>query len=375
MKDFIAGQYVQQPYYKSFQPNPINRSWKIDNMELINLLSQADREMGKLDMYSEYIPNIDLFIHMNVVKEATQSNKIEGTQTTIEDALLDKESVPLDKRDDWEEVQNYVAAMTFAIKKLEELPFCSRLIRDTHKILLQGVRGNKKLPGEFRVSQNWIGGASINDAIFIPPHQSTINDLMTDLESFSHSTTNNLPILLKIALIHYQFETIHPFLDGNGRIGRLMITLFLVSTGTLKQPVLYLSDFFEKNRSNYYDKLTRVREHNDILNWLKFFLVGIIETAQKSIQTFDNILRLQKEVDIKLSGLGIRAKNATTLINYLYQSPFINITETSKLLKITNVASAKLISLLEQVNILKEITGLKRDRVYVFNDYLKLFNS
>ena len=294
MKDFNSGNYVNQGYYKSFQPAFINRAWKVENMELLNLLSQADRQIGRLDMYSEYIPNIDLFISMHVIKEATQSSKIEGTKTIIEDVLLDRDDISEEKKDDWEEVRNYISALQKAIDKLEELPFSSRLIRDTHEILLQGVRGAHKLPGEFRRSQNWIGGATIKDAIFVPPIHTSVNSYMSDLEKFIHNEEHYFPDLLKVALIHYQFETIHPFFDGNGRVGRLMITLFLVEKGILKKPVLYLSDFFERNRTLYYDNLMRVREKNDILQWFKFFLVGVIETAKQSIKTFDSILKLQK---------------------------------------------------------------------------------
>ena len=272
MKEFKAGTYVNQGYYKSFQPNPINREWQIEDMELVSLLSKADRQLGRLDMYSEYVPNIDLFISMHVLKEATQSSKIEGTQTNIEEALLEKEDVPLDKRDDWEEVQNYSEAMNWAIAELDNLPFSSRLIRNTHKILLQGVRGEQKLPGEFRTSQNWIGGASINDATFIPPTHQTVPEFMGDIESFLHNEEVYFPELMKIGLVHYQFETIHPFLDGNGRVGRLMIPLYLVSRGILKRPILYLSDFFEKNRKLYYDNLTVVRDTNNITQWMKFWL-------------------------------------------------------------------------------------------------------
>lgn len=375
MKTFEAGRFVQQDHYKSFQPNPINREWVLDDMELQQLLGQADRELGRLDMYSDYIPNIDLFIRMHVLKEATQSSKIEGTQTNMEDALLDKEDIALDQRDDWEEVQNYVAAMNDAIDKLETFPFTARLARETHKILLQGVRGEHKQPGEFRRSQNWIGGASIKDAVFIPPVHTSINDLMSDIEHFVHDKDKYFPELLKIALVHYQFETIHPFLDGNGRVGRLLITLYLVSKGILKKPVLYLSDFFEKNRTHYYDNLMRVREKNDLLQWYKFFLVGIIETAKNSIKTFDDILQLQKEVDIKIQALGSRAANAQKVLNYLYQRPVIDAARVSEAAEVSPASAYKLIADFERLEILTEITGGKRGKTYMFSSYLRLFTQ
>jgi len=310
---------------------------------------------------------------MHVLKEATQSSKIEGTETNIEEALLDKEDITEEKRDDWEEVQNYISALNSAIESLEKLPFSSRLIKETHRILLRGVRGTHKLPGEFRTSQNWIGGASINDAIFIPPVQSSINDYMSDLENFAHNDEVFFPDLLKIALIHYQFETIHPFLDGNGRVGRLMITLYLVEKGILKKPILYLSDFFERNRSLYYDNLTRVREKNDLNQWFKFFLVGIIETAKKGISTFDSILKLQKEVETKIQKLGSRANNANVLLNYLFHHPMIEAQKAKEITGLSLPTVYKLLEELEKLNIIKEITGSKRGKLYMFRDYTKLF--
>jgi len=373
MKTFQSGRFIQQGHYKSFQPSLINRAWVLDNMELIQLLGQADRELGRLDMYSEYIPNLDLFISMHVLKEATQSSKIEGTQTNMEEALLEKEDVAPDKRDDWEEVQNYVKAMNQAITKLKRLPFSARLIRDAHKTLLQGVRGKHKQPGEFRKSQNWIGGATISDAIFIPPVHTSIDELMGDIEQFAHDDTKYFPELLKIALVHYQFETIHPFLDGNGRVGRLLITLYLVSKGILKQPVLYLSDFFERNRTHYYDNLMRVREKNDLPQWFKFFLIGIIETAKSGIVTFDNILKLQKQVETQIRTLGSRTANAQKVVHYLYQRPMIDAAKVGEVAGISPASAYKLIVDLEQFGILKEITGGKRGKQYVFSAYLKLF--
>lgn len=242
-----------------------------------------------------------------------------------------------------------------------------------HKTLLKGVRGKHKLLGEFRSSQNWIGGVSINDAIFIPPTFDSVNNYMSDIEKFAHSEEFYFPDLLKIALIHYQFETVHPFLDGNGRVGRLMITLYLVEKGILKRPILYLSDFFERNKTLYYDNLMRVREKNDIIQWFKFFLLGVIETAKNSIETFDGILKLQKEVELKLQDLGSRSNNAMLIINHLFQRPIIDAQIARQITKLSLPSVYKLIKELEDLKILNEITGGKRGKLFVFNDYLKLF--
>jgi len=374
MKNFKSGTYINQGSYKSFQPELISGKWVIDNMEFLSLLSQADRQLGRLDMYSEYIPNIDLFIRMHVLKEATQSSKIEGTKTNIEEALLNREDISEEKRDDWEEVQNYIAALNKAIEKLNEIPFSSRLIRQTHEILLSGVSRKRKLPGEFRSSQNWIGGASISDATFIPPIHTTINEYMGDLEKFAHDNEHHFPELLKIALIHYQFETIHPFLDGNGRVGRLMITLYLVEKGLLKKPVLYLSDFFEKNRTLYYDNLMKVREKQDINQWFKFFLVGVIETAKNSISTFDKILKLQKDIEIRIQGLGSRSVSANTVVKQLYQHPVIQARKVQEITGLSMPTAYKIIEGLEELKVLKEVTGAKRGKLYFFKEYIDLFS-
>lgn len=373
MEKFKAGKYIHQGYHKSFQPSLMNRKWRVENMEVLQLLSRADREIGRLDMYSEYIPNLDLFIKMLVLKEATQSSKIEGTNTTLEEALLDREDVPLEKRDDWEEVQNYIQAMNNSIERLNELPLSSRLIKEVHNILLQGVRGEHKLPGEYRQSQNWIGGATINDATYVPPSHETVPELMSDLEKFIHNDSIFLPDLLKIALIHYQFETIHPFLDGNGRVGRLLITLYLVDKKILKQPVLYLSDFFERNRMLYYDNLMGVRQKNDLDQWFKFFLVGVTETAQKSLAAFDNIMQFQKYVEYKINTLGSRAANAQKVINFLYQHPLITASVVGSVTGLTPASSYKLINDFIKLELLREITGGKRGKVFVFEKYLNLF--
>jgi Fic family protein len=374
MKSFQAGVYINQGYYRSFQPNLINREWQVDDMQLLSLLSQADRSLGRLDMYSEYV-NIELFIRMHIAKEATQSSKIEGTRTNMEDAFLEKKEVATEKREDWEEVQNYISAMNEAVKLLHTLPFSSRLIRQTHKVLLQGVRGKHRNPGEFRTSQNWIGGASIADAVFIPPVHTSVPELMSDLEFFANDEMNHLPDLLKVAIIHYQFETIHPFLDGNGRVGRLLITLYLVSKGILKQPILYLSDFFERNRMLYYDNLMRVRTHHDMNQWLRFFLTGIIEISKKGIQTFDGILQLQKNLESRILTLGIRSNEARKVVVSLYSQPVIDAARIGLITGKSKATNYKLLENLEQLGILKEITGAQRNKLYIFNDYLELFKS
>lgn len=374
MNNYQSGNKINQGYYKSFQPSLINKDWQLSDMQIIHLLSIADRHLGRLDMYSEYV-NIDLFIRMHIAKEATQSSKIEGTQTNMEEAFLTKEEIVQEKRDDWEEVQNYISAMNEAVKLLHSLPFSSRLIKETHKILLTGVRGKHKLPGEYRTSQNWIGGATLNDATFIPPVHTTIAELMSDLEKFANDELNPLPDLIKIAVIHYQFETIHPFLDGNGRVGRLLITLYLVAKGILKQPILYLSDFFERNRLLYYDNLMRVRTHNDLNQWLKFFLTGVIETAKKGVITFDGIMQLQKNLEITVKSLGNRSVDAQKAIDFMYTQPVIDVAKIEAVIQKSNVTAYKLINDLQRLGVIREVSGAQRNKLYIFNDYLALFNN
>lgn len=374
MKNFISGIKINQGYYKSFQPNFINKDWIIDDMEVLSLLSKADRQLGRLDTFSQYI-NLDLYISMHIAKEATQSTKIEGTQTNMEEAFFDKEDLAVDKREDWDEVQNYITAMKTAVKDLENLPISSRLIKKTHKTLLFGVRGAHKLPGEYRKSQNWIGGATISDAAFVPPTSNSVEDLMSDLEKFANDDFNFLPDLLKIAIIHYQFETIHPFLDGNGRIGRLLIPVYLVSKGILKQPILYLSDFFEKHRTLYFDNLMRVRTQNDLAQWFKFFLTGVIETAKNGVDTFDGIIKLQKELDVKLISQKGNTDDTRKIITSLFENPVTDAQKVEKIIEKSYGSAYKQIAILEKLNIIKEITGSQRGKVFVFDDYLKLFKN
>lgn len=371
---FKAGSLRKQYGYDSFMPNPVNHNWVTSDAKINHLLSEADRKLGELNAFSMLIPNIDFFIKMHITKEATKSSRIEGTQTSIEEALQNEEYIDPEKRDDWQEVHNYIEAMNYAIAQLEKLPVSNRLLKQAHKKLLQGVRGKHKLPGEFRTSQNWIGGASLTDAAFIPPHQSDVPELMSDLEKFLNNDELKVPPLIRIGIAHYQFETIHPFLDGNGRLGRLLITLFLVSNKIITKPALYLSDFFERNRSLYYDNLTIVRTKSNLAQWLKFFLKGVLETANNSIETFNSIIKLRKTIEEeKIITLGKRIPLAIKMLHYLYSKPIVDTTEIARALEINISTAHRLIQYFEKIEILSEQTGYKRNRVFVFDDYLKLF--
>ncbi len=373
LSQFKAGTYIQRYQYKSFEPSFINDQWLIDNEDIIILLSSSDKKLGELNAYSQLIPDVDFFIKMHIAKESTLSSRIEGTQTNIEEAIQSKKFISPEKRDDWQEVQNYIEAMNYAIKRLNELPLSNRLLKETHKILLTGVRGEHKQPGEFRKSQNWIGGATLNDAVFIPPHHDNLDELMSDFEKFLHNENTKLPHLVKIAIAHYQFETIHPFLDGNGRIGRLLITLYLVNNNLLTKPTLYLSDFFEKNKNLYYDNLDNVRLSNNLTQWIKFFLEGVRITSESSINTFRKIIKLKSEIENELIKLGRKQKIAKQLVNYLYGKPIINVEEAADVLNVNFSTASRLINDMTKNGILIEKTGFARNRIFVFDKYLKLF--
>lgn len=337
------------------------------------LLEDATRMLGELNAFSNIVPDVDLFIQMHIVKEASTSSRIEGTKTGIDEALMDKEYIAPERRDDWQEVQNYINALNYAIEQLQKLPLSNRLLKETHAILLKGVRGEHKSPGNFRTSQNWIGGSNLSDAVYIPPYHGDVSDLMSDLEKFWHNPDIDVPHLIKIAISHYQFETIHPFLDGNGRIGRLLITLYMVSNGLLAKPTLYLSDFFEKNRTAYYDGLSLVRESNDLAHWIKFFLNAVIKTAIHGKETFKNILILKDEIDGKIVSMGRKAEKARKIITLLYKKPVINVNEAALHLNITYKAARDLIKDFEKNHILKEVTAFKRNMVFEFKRYIELF--
>ncbi|MDP2173133.1 MAG: Fic family protein [Candidatus Cloacimonadaceae bacterium] len=372
-EEFKSGVYKKQYQYSSFLPAKINQVWTWEDPRVNVLLEQATQSLGELNAFSLIVPNVNLFIQMHILKEANTSSRIEGTNTEIEDVILDEDLVLPEKRDDWIEVQNYVNAINFAIEKLDTLPLSLRLIRETHSILMHSVRGENKTPGEFRRSQNWIGGSSLSDAAFIPPHIEDMPDMLGDFESFLHNVNINTPHLIKCAIMHYQFETIHPFLDGNGRIGRLLITLYLVRNRLLNKPTLYISDYFDSHRGAYYNALTRVRESHDLGHWVRFFLQSVIVTAEKGKTTFNRILELHRNTENEIVTLGRQASHARKLIIHMYQSPIITVKNAKLLLNLNYASVNHLISRLVEIGILREITGYARNRVFIFEKYVSVF--
>lgn len=374
LNEFKSGHYMQQFQYKSFSPEKINIEWTWKDPKINTLLAEANTKLGELNAFSLYIPEINFFIMMHIIKEAATSSRIEGTRTGVEEALLSEKEIDPEKRDDWREVQNYIKALNHSIDKLKEIPLSTGLLREAHKILLDGVRGKTKLPGEFRTSQNWIGGATLKDAVFIPPHFEELSDLMSDLENFIHNEEIDVPHLIRIAISHYQFETIHPFLDGNGRLGRLLITLYLVDKKMLDKPTLYLSEFFEKKKNLYYDNLNFVRTSNNLIQWIKFFLVAIIETSDKGIRTFRKILELKENIEgDKILRLGKKVNNGKKLMRLLYKKPIVNIKDVENELKVTTKSANAIIQDFIDLEILKEVTGYKRNRLFLFYEYYELF--
>jgi Fic family protein len=373
LKEYKAGKWLSGLDYKYFLPEQINHPLSWDDSELTLLLEDASRHLGELNAFARFVPDLDLFIQMHVLKEAVVSSRIEGTQTRIEDALMSESEIDPEKRNDWQEVQNYTLALNFALNRLKEIPLSTRLLKETHAILMQNVRGENKQPGGFRRSQNWIGGATVRDAVFVPPAHTEVSELMSDLEKFLHNQEIQIPHLIRIALAHYQFETIHPFLDGNGRTGRIIIPLYLVSNGILEKPILYLSDFFEQNRQVYYDKLSQVRLQNDLKQWLVFFLIGTRETAKKGVSTLQSIMELQTRMKGQVMDMGKRVKSAHRLLNLLFSKPVITINEAKNLCDLSFKSANDLIQIFHSRGWLNEVTGYQRNRVFIFKQYLDLF--
>lgn len=343
---------------------------------LYRRLESANRALGRLDGVTSILPDTPLFLYMYVRKEALLSSQIEGTQSSLSDLLLfESEEAPGVPLDDVQEVSNYVAAMNHGLARIREgFPISLRLIREIHDILLSKGRGSTKQPGEFRRSQNWIGGTRPGNALFVPPPPENVLDLMSDLEAFIHAETVEIPSLIKAGLVHVQFETIHPFLDGNGRLGRLLITFLLCTQGILKEPILYLSLYFKTHRRQYYDLLQGVRERGDWETWLEFFLDGITETSLQAAEAAREILSLFEADRQRIESLGRPAASALRVHQLLQQKPIVGIPDAAQKLGISAPTIAKSIQHLEKLGIVREITGKQRGRMFVYSDYLSILS-
>lgn len=375
-----AGRYIRQMSgYRAFIPAPLPPSppVQVDN-ELQGLLSQADRALWRLDGSIQTLPHPDMFVFMYVRKEAVLSSQIEGTQSSLQDVLAAEAKVlSPDRPKDVDEVVNYVKAMNYGIERLGTFPVSIRLIREIHGKLLHGVRGSHLTPGQLRTSQNWIGpaGCTLSEATFVPPPPHEVPDKMSELEQFLHKRTE-LPLLIKIGLAHAQFETIHPFLDGNGRVGRLLITFLLCEQGVLLKPVLYLSCYFKKNRQLYYEKLQAVRDQGLWEDWLAFFLQGVMEVSKQATETARRVLMLREEHrSIITENFGRAAANGHRVLEHLYLHPIVSVGEVRKLIGTTYPAANELVSRLEEYEILKEITGRVRNRKFTYQSYVNLFRD
>ena len=375
-----AGRYIRQPTgYRAFIPAHLPPVPPVQiTGEIQRLLSEADRALGRLDGSIQTLPNPDLFVFMYVRKEAVLSSQIEGTQSSLNDLLAAEASIlSPDQPKDVDEVVNYVGAMNYGLNRLHTLPLSVRLIREIHAELLKGVRGALLTPGELRRSQNWIGpgGCTLMDAAFVPPPPEEVPAALSEVERFLHAPTD-LPALLQIGLAHVQFETIHPFLDGNGRVGRLLITLYLCERGILQKPVLYLSHYFKKHRAAYYDHLQAVRDTGDWERWLIFFLRGVIEVSAQATDTARAILALRENHrDAVTTHLARAAANGHRVLEHLYERPIVSVAGIQKLLGTTYPAASKVVNRLEQLGILREITGYRRNRLFRYESYIQLFSE
>src|SRR6266496_1500459 len=373
-----AGSYVSQiGGYKAFIPKPLPPDPPIQlDDEMLHLLSQADRELGRLDGASEILPNADLFVAMYVNKEAVLSSQIEGTQASLIDVLAFEANAALPENpQDIEEVINYINALNYGLQRLNTLPLSLRLIREIHGLLLKGVRGANRQPGEFRTSQNWIGhhGGTIGTAKFVPPSPEDMDRALSKLEVFIHEE-KTLPILLKVGLVHAQFETIHPFLDGNGRMGRLLITFILCYEDVLRKPLLYLSHFFKFHRLEYYNYLQKVRDEGDWESWLKFFLQGVNEVAQEATITARNIVQLRENHrNIIATHFSRSAGPAYQLLEYLYQRPIITVSGVAKVTDLSYANANRLVTKFQEHRLLRQMDKYHRNRRFIYSDYLAMF--
>ena len=358
--------------YKAFIPNNLPIEVKTDP-ELQGVLSRADLALGRLDGVADTLPDVDFFILMYVKKEATLSSQIEGTLATFVDVLKAEAKIEdSEVHKDVDEVLNYIAAMNYGILNLKDIPLSLRLLKGIHLMLLRGVRGERKTPGGFRTSQNWVGGKDLKTAKYIPPPHTEIPEKLSNLEKYFHDNSL-IPILIKTGLIHSQFETIHPFLDGNGRMGRLLITFYLCQQGILRRPLLYLSDFFKEHRQDYYDRLNAYRTHDNVEGWLKFFMEGIADTSEKAVDSARKIVKL-KDVSVdKIAAMGKSSKNAMRLLNSLYRTPMVRVRDVESITGLKNPNALALVGKFVNAGILSELTGYKRNRVFSYKDYISIF--
>lgn len=373
-----AGRYVSQSSgkatYRAFVPNELPFKLKIDNV-LQARLSEADRALGRLDGITEILPDVDFFVLMYIGKEATLSSQVEGTMATFSDMLKAEARIEdTDIHSDVDEIQNYIKAMNYGLDRLETLPLSLRLIREIHEVLLRGVRGEGKTPGSFRKSQNWVGGHSIETASFVPPPPHEVMPLLGNLEKYMHDKTP-APVLLKTALIHLQFEAIHPFLDGNGRVGRLLITFYLCQQSVLERPLLYLSEFFRVNRQEYYESLTAAHKKDDLEGWLRFFLEGVTLTARSAAETAQRVIDLRENDVRSVTEMGAVSEKAMKLLNHLYRSPLVRIRDVEKIVGLSNPNAIALIRKFTELKILQEITGRKRNKIFANSRYIDIFNT
>lgn len=373
LEKYTSGSYKSQGDYKTFQPSLINCDWTWENSELNYLLAEANKEIGGLNTYSELISNIDVYILMHIQVEAHKSNRIEGTKTSIEEDMMDIEDVLPEKKDDVEEIKNYVKALNYGIKRIstDDFPFTSRLIKELHKILLSGVRGEYKTPGAFRTSQNWIGGSMPSNAVYVPPASVDLPDLISDLDKFINLCPE-IPALIKIAMIHYQFETIHPFLDGNGRIGRLIIPLYLLAQKELTKPCFYISDYFECNKTEYYNHLQNTRINNNMISWIKFFLRASIETAQTAKTKFKKAIEQQEEYTSYLV-LKRSSDSLQKIIQAMYKTPVASVNTLSATTGLSIPTINKNLKILLADKIIVELTGNRRNRSFALYKYINVF--
>ena len=360
--------------YKSFVPSPLPPVLMMDE-ECIDELIKAHRLIGILEGKSSQIPNVELFVAMYVRKEALMSSQIEGTQATLEDVL--DPTIDANKNRNVEDVVNYVSAVNKAVEMLEKLPICSRLIRSAHGVLLSGTRGADKEPGEYRHSQNWIGSAfsTIRTAKYVPPNVEDMTEAMSDLEKYINDEDDDTDALIKAGLIHYQFETIHPFLDGNGRIGRLLIVLYLMSKGILSTPALYVSYFLKRNRIEYYDRMGEVRRSGNYEQWIKFFLRAISESAENAVSTIDRLTELREKVAESVNKLGRKAKRSMKLLAYLEGHPVFEIVQAAHEIKLSANTVSSAVKDLCNIGILDSTDTRRRRKVYYYREYLDILRS